>query len=446
VSSSFRAPPVSRSDEVDFSALFHLIWKQKYLIIFVACVVTLIAAAYAFTATPVYQVSSVLRPAAINELDALNRSEVYQLPPGMALTAVGAALESYETRLNFFRANQKLFKSFERPGRTLEQSFEEFNRSSIRLVLPDPKKADSLSAYIKLEMNYPAGIDGVAILNGFIEYAIASEQQRIASDLNIIVKNRLNELKGKLDAARSGYSVDKEAKIASLTEADQLRRAQLLDELTALRAQLKNQRMNRMAQLDEAIGIAKSLGIKKPSTPSSLGEMSRDTGSNVMRTEITNQAIPLYFMGVEALEAERTALLQRKSDDFTDPRIGQIAKELQLLKSNRQIEVLNSRENEDRFLAGVQPLRAEEARLRNLNMDMTRLKLVTIDQQALEPLSPIKPRRLLIIAFGMIFGVVLGLALAFARHIVKTSVATARQKYVAVEASPIGSSREVERA
>jgi LPS O-antigen subunit length determinant protein (WzzB/FepE family) len=144
VSSSFRAPPVSRSDEVDFSALFHLIWKQKYLIIFVACVVTLIAAAYAFTATPVYQVSSVLRPAAINELDALNRSEVYQLPPGMALTAVGAALESYETRLNFFRANQKLFKSFERPGRTLEQSFEEFNRSSIRLVLPDPKKADSL--------------------------------------------------------------------------------------------------------------------------------------------------------------------------------------------------------------------------------------------------------------------------------------------------------------
>ena len=134
-----------------------------------------------------------------------------------------------------------------------------------------------------------------------------------------------------------------------------------------------------------------------------------------------------------------------KSDDFTDARIAQIAKELQLLKTNRQIEVLNSRENEDRFLAGVQPLRAEEARLRNLNIDMTRLKLVTIDQQALEPLSPIKPRRILIVAFGLIFGVVLGLALALARHFVKTSIASSRQKYVAVEASSITDPRAVER-
>ena len=80
-----------------------------------------------------------LRPAAINELDALNRSEVYQLPPGDALIKVGASLESYETRLNFFRANQALFKPFERPGRTLEQSFDAFNRDSLKLVLPDPK-------------------------------------------------------------------------------------------------------------------------------------------------------------------------------------------------------------------------------------------------------------------------------------------------------------------
>lgn len=99
----------------------------------------LIAAIYAFLAPPQYEVSSVLRPAAINELDALNRSEIYTLPPGDALVRVGASLESYDTRLGF-RSNQKLFKAFEQPGRTLEQSFEEFNRNSIELSLPDPKK------------------------------------------------------------------------------------------------------------------------------------------------------------------------------------------------------------------------------------------------------------------------------------------------------------------
>jgi LPS O-antigen subunit length determinant protein (WzzB/FepE family) len=418
VSSSFRIPPVSPSEEIDLVAIFQALWRQKILIASVTVLVGALAAAYAFTTTPEYQVSSVLRPAAINELDALNRSGVYGLPAGEALNKVGASLESYDTRLSFFRSHQNLFKAFERPGRTLEQSFEEFNRNSISLILPDPKKADSLSAYIKLEMSYPKGIDGVAILNEFIEFAIDTERQQIGADLNVIIRNRLNEIEGKLKAARSGYEIDKEAKIASLTEADVLRRAQLQDELRALRVQLKTVRADRLALLNEAIGIAKSLGIKKPATPSSLGDSDRSGGASTIRTEINNQQIPLYFMGVDALEAEKNALLQRKSDDFTEGRIAQIAKELQLLQANRQIEVLNRRENEDLFLSNVEPLRAEEARLRNLNIDMSRLKLVTIDKQALEPLSPIKPKKALILALGLILGGLLGVLIALFRTVV----------------------------
>lgn len=420
MSSSFRAPPIPSSDDIDLIALFQAIWKQKKLVLAATASAGLIAAIYAFLTPPQYEVSSVLRPAAINELDALNRSEIYTLPPGDALVRVGALLESYDTRLGFFRSNQKLFKAFEQPGRTLEQSFEEFNRNSIELILPDPKHANSLSAYIKLELSYPKGVDGVAILNGFVDYAIAKEREQIAADLGVIVKNRLSELKGKIDAARSSYEVDKEARIASLRETDSLRRAQLQDELKALRTQLKTGRADRVAQLNEAIGIAKSLGIRKPSTPSALGESERNGSSSVMRTEINNQQIPLYFMGVEALEAERAVLMQRKSDDFTEGRIAQIAKELQLLQSNREIEVLNRRENEDLFLAGVQPVRAEEARLRKLSIDMSRLKLVTIDEQALEPLRPVKPQKALIILLGLILGGFFGAFIAVIRHLVKT--------------------------
>ncbi|CRM06254.1 MULTISPECIES: Wzz/FepE/Etk N-terminal domain-containing protein [Pseudomonas] len=411
MSSSFRAPPVPSTGEVDLFALSQIVWRQKKTVLITTAGVALLAAAYAFLATPEYQVSSVLRPAAINELDALNRSEVYKLPPSEALLKVGASLESYETRLNFFRANQQLFSEFERPGRTLEQSFEEFNRNSINLIVPDLKKAESLSAYIKLEMNYPQGVDGVKILNDFVQYAIASERKQIAADMDVIVKNRLNEITGKFNAARASYETDKEAKIASLLEADNLKRAQLLDELKALRAQLKTLRTDRMSQLSEAIGIAKSLGINKPTTPSSLGDAERASSNSVMRTEVNNQQIPLYFMGVEALEAEKRALNQRNSDDFAEARIAQIAKELQLLQTNRQVEVLNRRENEDIFLAGVEPLRAEMARLRNLNIDMSRIKLVAIDRAAMEPLSAIKPKKSLVIIGGIIAGLVLGIAL-----------------------------------
>ncbi|MBD9458505.1 LPS O-antigen chain length determinant protein WzzB [Pseudomonas sp. PDM05] len=416
MSSSFRTPQISPAEDIQFAAFFRSIWRQKKLILLVSALSTAIAVLYAFVATPEFQVTSVLRPSAINELDALNRSEIYKLPPSEALNKVGAALESYDIRLGFFRANPNLFKNFVQPGRTLEQSFEEFNRNSIKLILPDTKKADSLSAYIKLEMTYPKDIDGVAILNGLIDYAISNEREQIGSDLEVIVKNRMAELNGKLDAARANYETEKQAKIALLVESDLVKRAQLQDELSALRVQLKTNRMERVAQLNEAIVIAKSLGIRKPATPSSFGDAIHDSSTNIMRTEINNQQIPLYFMGVEALEAERTALLQRKSDDFSEKRVSLIAKELQLLQSNRQIDVLNQRKNEELFLSGVAPMRAEAVRLQNLNIDMSRIKLVTIDKQAIEPLSPIKPKKALIIVLGLMLGLIFGVVFAALRE------------------------------
>jgi LPS O-antigen subunit length determinant protein (WzzB/FepE family) len=424
VSSSFRAPPLPSYSEIDLVALLQAFWKQKKLIMLTAASFGIAAAAYAFLVTPEYQVSSVLRPVAINELDALNRSEVYKLPPGDALIKVGASLESYETRLGFFRANQDLFKKFERPGRSLEQSFDEFNRDALKLVLPDPKKADLLSAFIGLELNYSSNVDGVHILNSFVRYAIDAERQNIAADLKVIVNNRLAELEGKIEAARASYQTGKAARIATLEEADNIKRAQLQDELRALRLQLKTGRTDRIALLTEAISIAKNLNIQKPTTPSALGEAGRVGDSSIMRTEINNQQIPLYFMGVETLEAERSALQRRKVDDFTEGRIAQIARELDLLKSNREIEVLRQRQNEDLFLQGIEPLRAEVARLRNLgNLDISNMKLVTIDRQALEPLAPIKPKRTLVIVLGLLFGGVVGLLIALVRYVFYNSCA-----------------------
>lgn len=428
MSSSFRVPPAPSSDEIDLAQILRAAWLHKKLILATSIVFGLLAGFYAYSVVPEYEVSSVLRPAAINELDALNRSEIYQLPPSAALIRVGASLESYDTRLGFFRSNPKLFQAFERPGRTLEQSFEEFNRNSIRLILTDPRKIDTLSPFIGIEMTYPQGVDGVAIINGFVDYAIATERDQIAGDLNVIVKNRLSELKGKLEAARSSYQIGKEAKIAALRESDNLRRAQLQDELKALRAQLKALRGDRIAQLTEAIGIAKSLGIRKPTTPSSLGDSDRASLTGTMRTEINNQQIPLYFMGVEALEAERSALAQRRSDDFTDGRIAQIAKELQLLQANREAEVLGRRDNEDIFLGGVESLRAEEARLSALSIDISRLKLVTVDKRALEPLAPIRPKKTLIILAGLVLGLLLGLAVALGSYLFKAAGSDSRNR------------------
>ncbi|WP_409281770.1 Wzz/FepE/Etk N-terminal domain-containing protein [Pseudomonas defluvii] len=412
-----RVPSVVAHDEIDLFAMMQSIWKQKKLIAATALFVGAIAGAYAFLATPEYEVSTLLRPAALNDLDALNRTEVYSLPPGKALVRVGAALDSYDTRLSYFRANPKLFEAFGKAGQSPEQVFEEFNRDSLKLVQPDPKKADLLSAYIGLQMRYPKGVEGDEILNGFVQYAIENERKQIADDLKVIISNRLSEVDTKLDAARAAYDAEKEGKIAALLEADNLKRAQLQDELKALRVQLKVRREDRIAQLDEAISIARSLGLKKPSTPSSMASEG-ESGSNIIRTEVNNQQIPLYFMGTDALEAERKALRQRTSDDFVDPRVAQIRKELLLLNTNRQVEVLNQRENEEVFLSGIEPLRAERLRLANINIDMQQLNLVSVDRFAIEPTNPIKPKKVLLIGSGLLLGCVLGVVLAIFRRLI----------------------------
>jgi len=407
------------SDEIDLAALFHALWEQKLLIALVTVLVGMMAAPYAFQITPVYEVRSILRPAAIKDLDALNRTGVYELTPKQAMPRVGASLESYDSRLEFFRANQGLFEALRQPNRSLEQTFESFNQQAFKMLQPDPQKIDSLSAYVGIQLTYPQDVDGVALVNGLVEYAFQLELERIAADLAVVIQNRLSQLNEQMAAARAGYEASKETKIAKLLEADSLKRADLQDELKALRKQLKTRRDNRVAQLDEAVRIAKALGFSKPTTPSSLGEGERVAQGNVIRTEVNNQQIPLYFMGSEALEAERNALLQRRSDDFTEPRIAQIAKELQLLANNRQIEVLNKRENEDLFLKDLAIWREEATRLRNLNVDVSSLKLVSIDQVALEPLRPIKPKKALILALGLVLGGMLGLFITLLRNVLR---------------------------
>lgn len=408
------------SDEINLLQLFHRLWEQRLLIALVTTAGVFLAALYAFLATPVYQIKSVLRPPLIKDLDELNRTEVYKLSTDDALKRVGSALDSYEVRLAFFRAYPALFAELAQDGITPEQTFEAFNDQALKLLVPDPKKSDAnLTAYVGLQLDYPATLDGVTILNQLVDFAIQHEREKLERDVRIIIENRLKNLALSITTSRANYEASKESRIVQLDEADRLKRALLQDELRALRTQLKTRRENRIAQLGEAIRIADALGIRKPTTPSALGQDQRSAQGNTVRTEVNNQQIPLYFMGTEALEAERKTLQQRKSDDFTEPRIGEILKELQLLENNRQIEVLKLRENEDLFLTDLAKLREEESRLRNLKVDFDTLQLVTIDQRAVEPSKPIKPKKALILALGLVLGGMLGVFIALVRGMVR---------------------------
>lgn len=415
------------SDEIDLFELVHGIWRQRVLVVTCAAIAAILGVGYALFAPQVYQTSSVLRSVELNELDALNRSDVYPLAPADALSKVALQLDFYDTRLGFFKANATLFEMYQRPGQSQERSFDAFDRSLISQVLPDPKNSNAPGSYIRLEMQYPQGSGGVAILNGFVDYAIARQRDLVAADVKVIVNNRLAELGRKIDAARENYENEKSTKIAKLLESDAVKRGQLQDELGALREVMAKERSHRLARLDEAIAIARSVGITRPTTPSVMGAAALRGASQV--TEISQQTVPLYFMGTQVLEAERAALQQRGSDDFTHERVAEINRKLRLLEVNREVDALRARGNEDMFLQDVELLRTEAARLRALNLDMDRLKLATIDRPAQEPLAPIKPRKAFVVAFSLLVGLMLGVLVAMVRHFASLRQGHPRGRY-----------------
>ncbi|AYC32153.1 chain-length determining protein [Pseudomonas cavernae] len=408
-------PHQYRNDEIDLRALLKSLWAQKSLILAVALTVAAIGACYVFLATPQYQVQSLVRPAALKDLDELNATGLYQLTPANALKRVGAAAESFGVRLQFFRDNPDLLAPLLQADQSPEQTFERFNREAFSVLQPDPKKTSGFSSYVGLSLTYPAGVDGVGIVNGLINSVIESERNRIREDFKAVVANRLALVQSQMAAQRASYEAGKEARIAALLETDRLKKNLLQDELNALRQQLQTRRQNRIKQLDEAILIAGQLGIAKPTTPAALGESGREVQGSVIRTEVNNQQIPLYFMGVEALQAERAALVARRSDDFTEPRISEIQKELSLLAHGREVESLRQRENEDLFLKNLGQLREEKARLEGLHVDFSRIQLVDIDQVAVAPQAPIKPRKILILGLGLMLGLMLGVFAAMLR-------------------------------
>lgn len=157
VSSVNKIPRKPEQGEVEFFTLFDALWRMKYLIAAIAVVCAIIAAFYAYSATREYRVASVLRPIQLKGLDILNRSQIYSLPPEMAIKRFEIALNSYENRLAFYKENSSLLKSAEDSSKSTEQNFESFNRGEVRVT--DDSTIPGKSLALIRGLNYSENFD-----------------------------------------------------------------------------------------------------------------------------------------------------------------------------------------------------------------------------------------------------------------------------------------------
>ncbi|HCG79473.1 MAG TPA: hypothetical protein DE015_09735 [Oceanospirillales bacterium] len=141
----------------------------------------------------------------------------------------------------------------------------------------------------------------------------------------------------------------------------------------------ESEKARQIARLEEAAQIAASIGQKKPFY---------NTNDVVVSSEP-----PLYMMGEQALRQE-AELLRKRSDS----------------------------PSEDIFVSGLSVVKNSIATLEAIVVDWNEVELVDVDQPALLPLKPAKPKKLLVVALGVVGGAMFGLlaaliAAASARHL-----------------------------
>jgi chain length determinant protein (polysaccharide antigen chain regulator) len=141
-----------------------------------------------------------------------------------------------------------------------------------------------------------------------------------------------------------------------------------------MREEYMANKARRILELKEADDISIAIGQTKP----------------VYRNMdlLGGRELPLYMLGSKAIQAEAKALESRVK----------IAKDLA--------------RGEDHFIAGLPKILLEIEMLQAFEVDINKIHLARIDQAAVIPVSPIKPRKLLIVALALIAGIFVGLFMA----------------------------------
>lgn len=161
-----------------------------------------------------------------------------------------------------------------------------------------------------------------------------------------------------------------------------LRKEKIQTKIDLLRDSQQRATNDRLARLDEDINIAKELGIKR-----GKGLVEWHASNLIIDASVNQSTFFRGYEGYEVLEAEKRILQARKNNDPFTPGLNEELEELEYLDSIKIPDDL--------------------------------ISVARMTSQATTALSPrIKPRKKLVIVIGGVFGLFLGVFMAFMSHAV----------------------------
>ena len=398
-----------RDDEIDLFELFATLWREKVTIVAITVLITLFGGGYAFLAKPTYEVSVNLNPEA---------SEAVQILSGLSF---GDSLKvSVDGYVRFIESpafletlyNQGYFDElFE--GRRPESSEIALRAISSLFQVKQlgTKKESSIYPYeVKLLVSDP--LVGEHLLNQVLSLADSQLSFDARSKYESLKANKISTLKQKRLTLEAELLAKRNDEITRLKEADELELRELNEQLEIKTTSYFEDLSDRMKSLEEAIAIAKSLNLVEPVALDRLVRKNERLGANqVVEVVSSNKADPLYMRGTRLLTAELEQLRSRPKDYVPDAEIKKIKDQIEALKTNNKIDILKSRKSDESFNETLQSIRAELAKLQAESFP-DNLQFQFANGKAIAGSSPIKPKKLLILALSVVIGGLVGIVVA----------------------------------
>ncbi|UHC82566.1 Wzz/FepE/Etk N-terminal domain-containing protein [Pseudomonas sp. NIBR-H-19] len=335
---------VSSSVELDLFEVFGAIWKRKWLVVGTTLGCGLIAAAYVFFTTPVYESKYYISPPTVNDISNLNigRSDRTELKPILVEQVYKIFLRNLQSeslRRAFFEStylpamagdgssvsNSVLYSAFSKSVTVAPVGKEEDGRWSVSLQDSDPERS-------------------VAWVASYVSQVGETTARELAQDAKkvalVLARNRALEI----DTLRESSSKIRQ------------------DNITKIR---------------EALLIAQSSGLENAVVFSGKG--SEKLVGNMFEGNA-------YMRGSKALEAELKNLENRVSEDPFTPGLRQLQKEFEFYKM--------------------------------LGSETFKIAAFRHDGVLDLPVSPVKPKKALIVFLGLLVGGFLGSAIALLSHFI----------------------------
>ena len=331
-----------RDDEIELFDLVHGIWRQKLWVGLVAAPILAVGVAYALMAAPVYEAKLFVEPPTQNDIAQLNfgrggDSGLIPLTVKEVYETHLQALQSEAVRNKFFRDVYLPSLSDERRRGSRDALYSDFNR----VLTVAPAKGSSTRYAVTATMHDPQ--QATKWVGAFNELAAQSAKRKV------------------LESNRSDM----------LIKADNLQ-----SQISSEKNSARKEREDRIAQLKEALVVARSVGLEKPpliSEPLSV-QVSAAMGGSLT-----------YMRGSKALEAE--------------------------------IATLEARSSDEPFINGLRPRQEKITFYREFKLDPSVIRVFEQDGEVELPDQPIKPKKSLIVIISLVLGLGAGLLTAVVKDL-----------------------------